>query len=151
MDEREIFDNFIKSEGLKGTLQRVAVLDAFLGIEDHVSVDDIHRILSRDGQKVGYATVHRTMKLIAQCGLAREVRFNDGILRFEHQYKHKQHYHLVCTHCGKVIEFNSDKIDSAEKAILKRYGFTMHSHRYNVFGLCKECRKKNGKPTEKFD
>ncbi len=149
MDEREIFDNFIKSEGLKGTLQRVAVLDAFLGTEDHVSVDDIHRILSRNRQKVGYATVHRTMKLIAQCGLARQVRFDDGVLRFEHRYRHKHHHHLVCTQCGKVIEFNSDKIDSAEKAILKKYGFAMHSHRHDVFGLCKGCRKKNGKSIEK--
>lgn len=146
MDERKIFDDFIRSEGLKVTSQRVAVLDSFLQIEDHVSVEDIHNILSRNRQKVGYATVHRTMKLIARCGLARLVRFDDGILRFEHRYKHKHHHHLVCTSCGQVIEFNSEKIDSVEKAILKKYGFTMHSHQYKVFGLCKGCRKKSNKP-----
>ncbi len=142
MDERQIFNDYIKSEGLKGTSQRAAVLDVFLGTEGHVSVDDMHRMLSRRKLKVGYATVHRTMKLIAQCGLARQVRFNDGITRFEHQYMHEHHHHLVCTQCGKVIEFNSDRIDDAEKIILRKYGFLMHSHRYDVFGLCKECQNK---------
>ena len=140
--EIQVFDDYIQSSGLKETAQRKIVLDAFLKTEKHVSVHDLYLIISKRKRKVGYATVHRTMKLIADCGLAREVMFNDGVSRFEHLYKHKHHHHLVCMRCKKVIEFVSKLIDREEKTILKRYGFQLQSHRYELFGLCRECRKK---------
>ena len=140
-NEKEIFRDFIRSTGFRETAQRNMILDRFLKTEGHVSVADLHRILNRRGRKVGYATVHRTMKLIAECDLAREVMFDDGVVRFEHVYGHKHHHHLFCTRCKKVIEFSSKTIDEGEKAILKRYGFKMESHRYEIFGLCKNCQK----------
>jgi Fur family ferric uptake transcriptional regulator len=116
------------------------VLDTFLKTEDHLSVEDLYRLVNKKG-RVGYATVHRTMKLITECGLAREVMFDDGICRFEHSHRHEHHHHLVCTHCRKVIEFTSDVIDRGEEAVLKKYGFKMESHQYKVFGICGECQR----------
>lgn len=143
--EQQVFDHYIRSSGLKETAQRKIVLDAFLKTEKHVSVRDLYFIICKRECKVGYATVHRTMKLFADCGLAREVMFDDGISRFEHLYRHRHHHHLVCTRCRKVIEFTSNLIDKEEKTILKRHGFQLQSHRYEIFGLCRECRKKAGR------
>ncbi len=140
-EERQKFEAYIKSEGMRETQQRVHVLDTFLDIEDHVSVDDLYRILQERDDRVGYATVHRTMKLICDCGLAREVRFDDGIVRYEHNFRHRHHHHLVCTRCREIIEFESSEMDAGERRILKRYGFKMESHRYEIFGLCAKCRR----------
>lgn len=140
--EKQLFGDYIKSTGLRETTQRSVVLEAFLATMDHVSVEDMFRILKDDNQKVGYATVYRTMKLIAECGLAREVMFNDGIIRFEHTLGRSHHHHLICTDCGKVIEFESKTLDVGEEEVLKEYGFKHISHHFKIFGLCRKCQKK---------
>lgn len=138
--EREIFNKFIRSEGLRETTQRTEILNTFLNTEEHVSVDDLYGALKKRKRRIGYATVHRTMKLIAECGLARVVKFDDGVARFEHRYNHEHHHHLVCTRCKKIIEFASKRMEEGEKNVLKRHDFTMESHRYEIFGICGDCR-----------
>jgi len=144
MNEIEVFKDHLRAAGLKDTVQRKVVLNTFLNTEKHVSVDDLYRLVNRAKRHVGYATVHRTMKLIAESGLAREVMFNDGVVRFDHCYgrEHKHHHHLVCTQCKKVIEFSSQALDREEQRILSKHGFESVSHRYEIFGLCRECRQK---------
>jgi len=141
MEQRKVFDEYIRSTGLKGTTQRALVLDAFLATDEHVSVDDIYRLLRRKDCKVGYATIYRTMKLISESGLAREVMLGDGISRFEHTFGRKHHHHLVCTRCRKIIEFTSETMDRGEREIIEKYGFVQHSHRFEIFGLCDECQR----------
>lgn len=150
VEERQIFDEYIRTTGLKTTSQRRLILDTFLGTEKHVSVEDLYRMINRHRRRVGYATVHRTMKLIAECGLAREVVFNDGISRFEHNIEGHHHHHLVCTECQKVIEFASRELDAAEEAVLRKYGFTPQLHSYKIFGICRECRRAGRRETEKI-
>jgi Fur family ferric uptake transcriptional regulator len=141
-DERKIFGDYIRAEGLRETEQRSVVLDVFLGSEDHMSIEDIYRLVNRRKRRVGYATVYRTMKLIAECGLAREVMFDDGVCRFEHVVGKQHHHHLVCTRCHRVIEFTSAALDKAEKAIFAEHDFEAEYHHMKIFGLCSECRRK---------
>lgn len=141
-DVREIFGEYIRKAGLNWTNQRGVILDAFLATDRHVSVDDLHHLLDAGGKKVGSATIYRTMKLIADSGLAREVVFNDGISRFEHTFDSKHHHHLVCTNCGMVIEFSSDIMHAEEKAVVRRNDFEPQSHRFEIFGLCRACQTK---------
>lgn len=142
--EQKIFGNYIKAEGLKATPQRRLVLDAFLSTDTHVSVEDIYKRVNRGKRRVGFATVYRTMKLIADCGLAREVRFDDGVSRFEHSLGRRHHHHLVCSRCKRVIEFSSAEMDALERAISRKYGFQLQSHRFEIFGLCLNCQKEAG-------
>lgn len=139
-NEEQIFDEYIHSTGLRETEQRKRVLETFLATAEHVSVEDMYRIVNEKSRKVGYATVYRTMKLIAESGLADEVVFNDGIARFEHRLGRKHHHHLVCTDCGKVIEFESTAMDKGELEILAKYKFEQTSHHYKIFGLCRKCQ-----------
>ncbi|MEE9441740.1 MAG: transcriptional repressor [candidate division Zixibacteria bacterium] len=141
IDAHQIFNEYIKASGLKGTTQREIILDAFLSTNDHVSVDDLHMILKKLSRKVGYATIYRTMKLIADSGLAREVLFNDGISRFEHTIDSEHHHHLICQKCKKIVEFSSEALDAEEKAIARKHEFETHSHHFKIFGICKDCRK----------
>ena len=141
-EEQEIFGDYIRSRGLRDTFQREQVLETFLNTEDHVSAEDLYKRINRRKRKVGFATVYRTMKLIAECGLAREVMLGDGVARFEHSYKHKHHHHLICTRCRKVIEFSSEIMERGEKEVLEEYGFKMESHHFKIYGLCSECQSK---------
>ena len=139
-EEQEIFETYIRSQGLRDTFQRGQVLETFLNTEDHVSAEDLYRRINRRKRKVGFAT----MKLIADCGLAREVIFDDGVARFEHSYRHKHHHHLICTRCRNVIEFSSEIMEQGEKAVVEEHGFRMESHHFKIYGLCNECQNKTG-------
>jgi Fur family ferric uptake transcriptional regulator len=143
--ERQIFGAYIKAEGLKATAQRTYILDAFLSTDKHVSVEDVYVLVNRGRRRVGLATVWRTMKLIADCGLAHEVAFDDGVSRFEHTHGKSHHHHLICTRCKSVIEFSSEEMDAVERAIAEDYDFELESHRFEIFGLCRKCRRKRAK------
>jgi Fur family ferric uptake transcriptional regulator len=150
IDAHQIFNKYIKSSGLKETAQREIILKAFLSTNEHVSVDDLNLILKKLSKNVGYATIYRTMKIIADSGLAREVSFNDGISRFEHTIDSKHHHHLICQKCKKIVEFSSEALDIEEKAIARKYGFETHSHHFKIFGICKNCQKeRNGNKIRK--
>ena len=143
-NDRQVFNDFIRTEGLRETRQRALVLDVFLGTSDHVSAEDIYRLVNRTHRSVGFATVYRTMKLLAGCGVAREVTFDDGVSRFERVQGRKHHHHLVCTRCRNVTEFSSSAVDDFEQSIQRQYDFEPRSHHYEVFGLCGKCRGKSG-------
>ena len=104
-EERDIFHRHIQRAGLKRTAQRDLILDVFLRTEEHMSSEDLYNLVKREDPTVGHTTVYRTLKLLAEAGLAREVRFGDGRTRYEHNYKHPHHDHMICTECGRTIEF----------------------------------------------
>ena len=100
-----IFLQHLRRVGLKQTEQRNTILRTFLETREHLSTDELHRLVKKKDAGIGFTTVYRTLKLLAGCGLASEVAFHDGIARFEHQYNRRSHHHMVCTECGASVEF----------------------------------------------
>jgi hypothetical protein len=84
-----ILHQHLKRVGLKQTAQRDIILRTFLETRDHLSTDELHRLVQKKDAGVGYTTVYRTLKLLADCGLASEVAFHDGVSRYEHQYNRR--------------------------------------------------------------
>ena len=79
------------------------------------------------------------MKLLCEAGLASEHNFDDGVTRFEIEHEH--HDHLVCTRCGKIVEFECAMIEQAQNDIVARYGFRLLRHRHELYGHCEKCQK----------
>lgn len=139
MNERDFFVGFLKRKGLKMTHPREIVLQAFLTHEGHLTTEDILNASRLLDASIGQATVFRTMKLIAEAGLARDACQDDGPRKYEHAYLHSHHDHLQCISCGKVIEFFDSDIERAQEAIFRHYGFTAIDHKMELLGLCAEC------------
>ena len=142
MRECLIFNKFINEKGLRHSRQRENILNVFLGIEQHVSIDELWLAVKKIHPSVGYATVYRTLKLLCKSGLCTEIRFEDGSTRYEHLYKHQHHDHLICTRCGRLVEVMNNEIEKLQEQLMKRYGFLPQYHRLNLYGICHECRKK---------
>ena len=140
-EEENIFHEHLKREGLKRTAQRDLILDVFLKAEGHVSSEDLYTLVKAKDQSVGFTTVYRTLKLLKDCGLARELEFHDGRTLYEHNYKHKHHDHLICTQCGALIEFYSEVIENMQDEIVRRYKFKPLHHSHRIFGICANCQK----------
>jgi len=137
---REAFYKHVAMRGLRRTPQREAILTEFLRWERHCSAEELYDALRRKGQRVGSSTVYRTLRLLAECGLAREVEFDDGITRFEHLYQHDHHDHLVCLKCGSLIEFSSPTIERIQAQVAAEHGFEPKRHKMEIYGLCHHCR-----------
>lgn len=145
-EAEEIFHSHLKRVGLKHTDQRDTILRTFLETRDHLSTDELHRLVKKKDAKIGFTTVYRTLKLFAECGLASEVAFHDGVARYEHQHNRRNHHHMVCTGCGVSVEFFSPEIERVEQEIGHKYHYATTRHTFQIYGLCSDCaRKKNSR------
>ncbi|SLM18611.1 Ferric uptake regulator, Fur family [uncultured spirochete] len=142
MNELVKFENYLRAHGQKMTRPREVILEAFLKTEGHLSIDDILREAKKIDAGIGQATVFRTIRLIADAGLAREALQEDGARTFEHLADHPHHDHLLCVGCGKVIEFLSPVIEREQQKIFVQYGFAPRGHMMELLGLCPECQAK---------
>ncbi|HVG29212.1 MAG TPA: transcriptional repressor [Pyrinomonadaceae bacterium] len=139
-EEQEVFLRHIQRAGLKRTAQRDLILEVFLRTEEHLSSEDLYRLVQREDPAIGQTTVYRTLKLLTDAGLAREVRFGDGRTRYEHNYKHPHHDHMICTQCGKTIEFFSADLEKLQDKIAAKHKFEITHHTLRMFGYCADCR-----------
>ncbi len=139
-EARSHFSRHIKSIGLKHTTQRDTILETFLETRDHLSTEQLLQLVRQRDARIGLTTVYRTLKLLQDCGLASEVAFHDGVVRYEHQHKRRSHHHMVCTRCGASAEFFSPEVDKVEKEIGRRFHYETARHTFQIYGLCESCR-----------
>src|SRR6266850_3060474 len=140
-EEQEVFIQHIQKKGLKRTSQRELILDVFLRTERHLSNEDLYRLVQEEDPSIGQTTVYRTLKLLSEAGLAREVRFGDGRTHYEHNYKHQHHDHMICSECGKIIEFYSAELEALQDAMAAKHRFEVTQHLLRIIGICAECRR----------
>lgn len=140
-DPLQVFSDYIAANGLKMTPQRKLIVDVFLREEGHPTTEELYEKVKKDDPSVGQATVYRTMKLLSESGIAKEVRFGDGVARYEQKYGNKHHDHLICEQCGKNIEVLDEQIELLQEELAARHGFVLTSHRMYLYGECKACRE----------
>lgn len=141
-DEKQVFTHYLLKKNLRDTPQREMILDAFLKYEGHISAEQLYDIVKKRDPSIGQATVYRVMKLLVEAGLAREVDFGDGIIRYEHFYKHPHHDHLICTKCGKTVEVMDSIIEELQKRLAESFGFKLTDHEMYLYGICEDCQNK---------
>lgn len=137
--EMQVFIEYLQDRKLKVTPHRQLILETFLDNEGHRSVEDIYRVVRQRDPRVGYTTVYRTMKILAECGLAREIDLADGITRYEHLYNHQHHDHMICMQCGNSIEFYNPDIEALQDTASEQLRFKVMDHKLQIYGICKNC------------
>lgn len=142
-DAQQRFHAHLKKVGLKHTDQRDTILRTFLETRDHLSTEELHRLVQKRDARIGITTVYRTLKLFAECGLASELAFHDGIARYEHQHNRRSHHHMVCTECGGSVEFFAPDVDRLEQEIGRKYGYETKRHTFQIYGICDDCRRRS--------
>lgn len=140
-EEKRIFLEHIEKKGLRKTLQRDVILDVFLRTEEHLTSEDLYWLIQKKDPSIGHTTVYRTLKLLTEAGLAREVRFGDGKTYYEHHHDQEHHDHLICTGCGRIEEFFSAEIEELQDQIAEGLGFRPTHHSLRMWGVCSDCQK----------
>ena len=135
----ERFRTYLRVQGHPVTPQRLRVAETLFGTHRHVSAEEILARLRTGRRPIGKATVYRTLELLREAGLIREHDFGEGFKRYEPRPTRPNHGHLVCTRCGKVIEFVSDVAERVEAEVAALHRFRPLHHKVEIYGLCEEC------------
>lgn len=141
---RERLSAYMAKKGLRSTAQRRLIVDTFFEGASHMTIEDLLAEVRTRDKGIGYATVYRTLKLLAECGVACERRFGDGLSRYELADDASAHHdHLICTSCGKIVEFEEPRIEALQDEVALRYGFEVTSHKHEMYGTCPDCQAAN--------
>jgi Fur family ferric uptake transcriptional regulator len=140
---RSLLTAYMAKKGLRSTDQRRLIVETFFHAQNHVSIEDLLALVRAQDPKVGYATVYRTLKLLAECGVAYERRFGDGLTRYELADDTSHHDHLICVECGDITEFEEPRIEALQEEIARKHGFLLKTHKHEMYGICPKCQGKS--------
>lgn len=133
----------LKSMGLKATYPRLKILDIFRRPDTgHLSAEDVYRILLNENVEIGLATVYRVLTQFEDAGILTKHQFDYGKARYELD-DGEPHDHLVCSSCGKVIEFSAPEMESIQQDIAKSLNFSLESHSLVLYGVCNDTNCEN--------
>jgi Fur family transcriptional regulator, ferric uptake regulator len=145
------FIEFLASRRLRLTTQRQAIIDTVFQTDEHFTAEQLLEWSSERDNSVSRATVYRTLPLLTESGLVREMDFGKDYKFYDPNYAdHPNHSHIICQECEKIVEFESEQIAQIESEITRQLGFSVKTQRLQITGSCDElkrlgiCKKKRG-------
>lgn len=138
-DEIGIFETFLREQRLKHSKPRRDIVDVFLASEGHLTAHELYQQVKQRTPSIGFATVYRTLRLLAECGLARTMDYGDGTLRYEPN--RFQHHHIICTDCNRTIEFLSPELEALLRNVQQDHHFTPQRHAVRILSVCADCTR----------
>ncbi|MGH7524405.1 MAG: Fur family transcriptional regulator [Gemmatimonadales bacterium] len=137
----ERFHRWLREHHLPITRQRDMVAAALFAGGEHLSVVGIQRRLRDQSLRASTATIYRALDVLLASGLVRAHDFGEGFKRFEPLLSPGLHGHLVCSRCGRVTEFSTERFERLLPIIADEQDFQHQTHRIEIRGLCRVCRE----------
>ncbi|MCP4670569.1 MAG: Fur family transcriptional regulator [Desulfobacula sp.] len=137
--EKKQFKRLFQQQGVDQFNLRFQVLEAFLKLEHHVTIEDILAQLKQDKVKLDKGFVLNSMELLCRFGFANKIEFDNKQIHYEHRHLGLHHDHMVCTKCGNIVEFKDEAIERQQLKVADAYGFLMLQHKMDLYGICSKC------------
>ncbi len=139
-----------KDHASRMTVPRAAILEFLSNTSKHISAKEIYTSLQKTYPKIGLSTVYRTLSLLARMGIVGKLLLGDGQTRYEFKSrgKNEHHHHLICTNCGKIINYYNfldeelSLVRKTEKKLAKKHNFIIQDHNIDFLGVCEKCKSK---------
>ncbi|RUM45216.1 MAG: transcriptional repressor [Hydrogenimonas sp.] len=140
------FKQLLRSNNLKFTKQREVILYTLYNHNGHFTPEELYQLIKQENPELnaGIATIYRTLSLLEGEGMVTSISFGTQGKRYELGIK-AHHDHIICTKCGKILEFFDESIEKKQEQIAKKLGFKMEDHSLKIFGVCPECQKSSDK------
>ncbi len=133
--------NALKNTKVRMTPQRHAILEYLYNSMSHPTADEIYKALEGKFPNMSVATVYNNLRVFKEVGIVKELTYGDSSSRFD--CVTTDHYHVICTECGKIVDFHYPGLDEVETLAEHVTGFEIESHRMEVYGTCPECKTEN--------
>lgn len=136
------FMDFLAQKNLRITTQRQVIVDTVFSTEEHFTAEQLLVWSRAKDRSISRATVYRTLPLLTESGLVKEMDFGKDYKFYDPNYaEHPNHNHIICNDCEKIVEFESDKLEKLESEITEKLGFTVKTQRLQITGTCEELKK----------
>ena len=140
-EARGRFREALRRHGLRWTAEREEILSALGDTAGHFTADELAERLRERGSSASRATVYRALPLLVEAGLVQPMILGGEVRRYESAVGRAHHDHLVCTACGRVVEFEFEAFEILQREVAARHGFSLVAHLHELFGICPECRR----------
>ena len=134
-----MFKRMIRQMGLKVTQQRLAILESLSAGRAHVTAQEVFETVNSKYPEIGFATVYRFLRKMAEQKLVTEVRMGGLPARYELTPR-RHHDHLTCTQCGQIVEFENHVIENLQEQVARSNSFKLTHHVLELYGICPRCQ-----------
>ncbi len=141
---KRIFSNHLELNGYRKTPERYSILEEIYRKNDHFDAEGLYIHMKNQNYRVSRATVYNTLELLTVCDLVTKHQFGKNLAQYEKSYGFRQHDHLICVDCGKVLEFCDPRVQQIKNMMGDILSFEVTHHSLNLYGKCKklECEGK---------
>jgi len=142
---KKIFASHLEKNGFRKTAERFAILEEIYKRHDHFDAEALFIHMKNQNYRVSRATVYNTLELLVSCDLVKKHQFGKNLAQYEKSYGFKQHDHLICVDCGKVLEFCDPRVQQIKNMMGDVLKFKVIHHSLNLYGKCNGACEKTAK------